>query len=96
VHGIEPTHAGNLANERGIKTLIAFFGEEAVKKVVAADGRARIVTATNVFAHIEDIHEIVDCIGELLGEGLAQGRLVFDQQEMFHRIRHLASAKSLT
>jgi C-methyltransferase C-terminal domain/Methyltransferase domain len=39
-----------------------------VKQAVAEHGRAKIVTATNVFAHIEDIHEIVDCIGELLAE----------------------------
>jgi hypothetical protein len=68
VHGIEPTNAGNLANERGIKTLIAFFGEEAVNKVVAADGRARIVTATNVFAHIEDVQSVMKSILALLDE----------------------------
>ena len=35
-------------------------------------------------------------IGELLGDGLAERRFVLDEQEMFHRIRHLAGAKSLT
>ncbi len=68
VRGIEPTNAGNLANERGINTLIAFFGEEAVRKVVAEDGRARIVTATNVFAHIEDVAAVMKSILELLDE----------------------------
>ncbi len=68
VFGIEPTNAGKLAQERGIATLISFFNRAAVKKAVAEHGRAKIVTATNVFAHIEDIHEIVDCIGELLAE----------------------------
>jgi hypothetical protein len=68
VFGIEPTNAGKLAQERGIPTLISFFKRSAVRETVAQHGRAQIVTATNVFAHIEDIHEIVDCIGELLGE----------------------------
>jgi C-methyltransferase C-terminal domain/Methyltransferase domain/Putative zinc binding domain len=68
VFGIEPTNAGKLAQERGIPTLISFFNRSAVKQAVAEHGRAKIVTATNVFAHIEDIHEIVDCIGELLAE----------------------------
>jgi hypothetical protein len=66
VYGIEPTNAGKLAQQRGINTEISFFNRAAVKKAVAEQGRAKIVTATNVFAHIEDIHEIVDCILELL------------------------------
>jgi len=68
VFGIEPTNAGKLAQEKGIPTLISFFNREAVKKTVLDYGKAKIVTATNVFAHIEDVHEIVDCITELLDE----------------------------
>jgi 2-polyprenyl-3-methyl-5-hydroxy-6-metoxy-1,4-benzoquinol methylase len=66
VHGIEPTNAGNLANQRGIQTLISFFNRKAVDQVVAKSGKAKIVTATNVFAHIEDVHSIVDAILALL------------------------------
>ena len=68
VFGIEPTNAGKLASQRGIPTLTSFFNREAVEKTVAAHGKAKIVTATNVFAHIEDIHEIVDCIDQLLSD----------------------------
>src|ERR1017187_11373 len=68
VYGIEPTNAGKLAIERGIATHISFFNRAAVKVALAAQGKARMVTATNVFAHIEDIHEIVDCILELLDQ----------------------------
>jgi len=71
VFGIEPTNAGKLAVERGIPTLTSFFNRDAVTKTVAEHGKAKIVTATNVFAHIEDIHEIVDCIDNLLsGDGI--------------------------
>ncbi len=68
VHGIEPTDMGNLANSRGIPTTIAFFGHEAASKVRAACGPAKIVTATNVFAHIENIHEIVKSLLVLLDD----------------------------
>jgi hypothetical protein len=68
VHGIEPTNAGNLANARGIPTLISFFRRDAVRRVVAESGRAKVVTATNVFAHIEDVHEVVEGVLELLDE----------------------------
>ncbi len=66
VFGIEPTNAGKLAIERGINTQISFFNRAAVKAALATQGKARMLTATNVFAHMEDIHEIVDCILELL------------------------------
>ena len=66
VYGIEPTNAGKLAIERNIPTLISFMNRGAVDQVVAKAGRAKIVTATNVFAHIEDIHSIVEAILALL------------------------------
>jgi hypothetical protein len=66
VFGIEPTQAGELANQRGIPTLISFMNRQAVRTAISRKGKAKLVTATNVFAHIEDIHEIVDCILELL------------------------------
>jgi hypothetical protein len=68
VHGIEPTNAGHLSQEAGIPTLISFFNRGAVRKVLAEKGPAKIITATNVFAHIEDVHEVVAGILELLAE----------------------------
>jgi len=68
VFGVEPTQAGELANKRGIPTLISFMNRQAVHTAIHRAGKAKIVTATNVFAHIEDVHEIVECILELLTE----------------------------
>jgi hypothetical protein len=68
VFGIEPTNAAKLAIERGIPSMISFFNKEAAARAVAEQGPAQIITATNVFAHIEDIHNIVDGMLTLLGE----------------------------
>ena len=68
VHGIEPTNAGLLARERGIPTTISFFNRGAVRKLVGKEGKAKIVTATNVFAHIEDVHEVMGAVLELLDD----------------------------
>jgi hypothetical protein len=68
VRGIEPSQVGNLANSRGIPTWISFFGKDIARKVRDTDGAASVVTATNVFAHIEDIHEIVESILIMLGD----------------------------
>ena len=66
VFGIEPTQAGELANLNGIPTLISFMNRHAAHTAIEEKSKARMVTATNVFAHIEDIHEIVECVLELL------------------------------
>jgi SAM-dependent methyltransferase len=66
VQGITPEEIGKKAIERGIPTLISFFNQDAVNKVKFERGQAKIVTATNVFAHIENVHEILRCILDLL------------------------------
>jgi C-methyltransferase. len=66
VLGIEPTDVGDIANARGIPTLKRYFGVEVAREVKREHGPARVVTAANCFAHIEDVHAIVDGIVEML------------------------------
>lgn len=66
VLGIEPTDVGDLANTRGIPTLKRYFGPEVAREVKRDYGPASLVTAANCFAHIEDVHSIVDGIVEML------------------------------
>lgn len=67
VLGIEPTLMANVANERGIKSHMAFFNKQSAERAVKEEGRAKVITATNVFAHIEGVHEIVESILAMLG-----------------------------
>src|SRR5262249_27687026 len=66
VLGIEPTNVGDMANEGGIPTVKRYFCLEVAREVKAEHGPASIVTAANCFAHIEDVHTIVDGIVEML------------------------------
>jgi hypothetical protein len=68
VCGVEPTLMANLATARGIRTIMSFFGPSAAAQVVKECGKAQIVTATNVFAHIEGIHDVVDSILAMLSD----------------------------
>ena len=68
VRGIEPSQIGELANQASIPTWIAFFGPDIAARVRKEEGPATIVTATNVFAHMEDIHQILESIVSLLNE----------------------------
>lgn len=66
VLGIEPTDVGDIANQRGVPTLKRYFGIEVAREVKRDHGPAAVVTAANCFAHIEDVHAIVDGIIEML------------------------------
>lgn len=66
VHGIEPTDKYKLAQERGIPSTNAFITKASAAQVKATAGAAKVVTATNVFAHIEDIHSVVEAIKDLM------------------------------
>jgi len=67
--GIEPSsNVAELAREKGIETLDGFFNVAMAKDIVAKHGKAKVVTANNVFAHIDDIDEIVLAVKELLAE----------------------------
>ena len=64
--GIEPTDVSIIANARGIPTLQRYFSPVVAREVKANHGEARLVTAANCFAHIEDVHAIVAGIIEML------------------------------
>lgn len=68
VLGITPEDIGKLAIERGIPTILDYFTPSVVDKVKEKHGKAKIVTATNVFAHIDDVNGIVSQIIEVMKE----------------------------
>lgn len=68
VLGIEPTNVAALANERGIETVQEYVSTDVARRVVASHGRANVVTAANVFAHINNLAQVMDSIKELLDD----------------------------
>jgi hypothetical protein len=68
VMGIEPTDTYRFAIEKGIPTRNAFFTKDTAESVRKEFGSARVVTATNVFAHIDHVHDVVEGIKFLLDE----------------------------
>ncbi len=68
VVGIEPSLTAMLARDRGIPTLMTFFTQEAIEQVRQEYGNPRLVTATNVFAHIHNVHQVMDHLEQLVGE----------------------------
>ncbi len=66
VLGITPEKIGKIAIRKGIPTLIRYFDKPAAKLVLKKYGKAKIITATNVFAHIENVSELMKNILKIL------------------------------
>lgn len=66
VLGIEPSQAADLAKAAGIPMCKDYFSLDTAKKVTVEHGKAKCITAANVFAHIKDVHEIVAGIKHML------------------------------
>ena len=69
VLGITPEEIGKIAIERGIPTIIDYLTPAVVSTVITQYGQAKLVTATNVFAHIENVNGVVELIMKLLKPG---------------------------
>jgi|TARA_B100000586_G_C20115041_1_gene432607 hypothetical protein len=68
VLGITPEKIGNIAIRNGIPTLIKYFDKPTTNLVLKKYGKAKIITATNVFAHIENVHKLMKNILKILDE----------------------------
>jgi SAM-dependent methyltransferase len=87
IQGVDP--AANivmLAHERGIDTICDFFNSETVGKITAEKGNASVVTATNVFAHVDDIYAFMDDISVLLKN---DGVFVFEAPYFVNLLKHV-------
>jgi len=66
--GVEPTNIAQIARtENGIETIQQFFTEAVARDIVKDYGHARIVTMTNVFAHMAPLGEVMRGLVHLLG-----------------------------
>jgi hypothetical protein len=92
--GIEPAaNVAVAAREKGIETVVEFFGRELAARLVAEGRRADLLAANNVMAHVPDLNDFVGGIEPLLApQGVATievphlARLVEDNQ--FDTIYH--------
>ena len=66
VLGITPEKIGRIAIRKGIPTLLRYFDKSTSNLVLKKYGKAKIITATNVFAHIENVGELMKNILKIL------------------------------
>ena len=94
VLGVDPAkEISSKANSNGIETLNNFFTFEFSKLIQKKYGRAEIITANNVFAHVNDMKDLINGIKNLLAPN---GIFVFEvsylvdviQKNLFDMIYH--------
>ncbi|MAG92072.1 SAM-dependent methyltransferase [Candidatus Woesearchaeota archaeon] len=67
VVGVEPAaNVAKIAEDNGIETINDFFNENVVSEIIKRKGKADVVTANNVFAHIDDIDSVIENVKKLL------------------------------
>ena len=64
--GIEPTGACVDASVKGHITFNDYLTEEVANKIVSKYGKPDVITFTNVFAHIENLHEVLNSLKALI------------------------------
>jgi hypothetical protein len=73
--GIEPTNIGKIARDAGIETIQSFFTAALASEVRRSYGPAKLMTATNVFAHMATLGEVMRGITSVLDD---DGVFVFE------------------
>ena len=59
VTGVEPTGIARYAQESGIDTIQSPFDSHVATQIVESRGKAKVVTATNVFAHMASLGDVL-------------------------------------
>jgi len=67
VLGVDPAkNICKIANNKKIKTLHSFFDAKISNKIISKFGYAKIITGTNVFAHIDDLNGLFKNVKKVL------------------------------
>lgn len=87
VLGIEPApNICEIARKNGIETINDFFSKELALRIVKTKKKAKIVTGTNVVAHIDDLHSLVRALDALLEKN---GVFIFEAPYLVDLIENL-------
>ena len=105
VLGVEPCENIALkAIDSGIPTVIDFFNNDVANSIITEHGKANIISAANVFYHVEELHDIVKGITNLLSDNgtfIVQGTylpnlinnnefdIIYHEHLLYYRIENL-------
>lgn len=86
VIGVDPAPVvAKIANKKGVKTYAKPWGEKLAKQIAVKHGQAKLITGTNVFAHIPDLVDVVKGAKELLAK---DGVFIFESPHFLNLIKN--------
>ncbi len=85
--GVDPASTiAKIANDKGVETICNIFSIDLAHKILEKYGYASVITGTNVFAHINDLDELMKGVNILLKEG---GVFIFESPYLVNLINNL-------
>lgn len=84
VLGVEATNVAQIAIDDGIETVQAFFSEAIAHELRETNGPARAITATNMFAHVQKLGDLMRGVSIMLEDG---GALVTESHYLLDLLR---------
>ena len=83
--GIDPSStAAEIANRNGIETIPAFFSNSSANLVKQSMGLPKVITATNSFAHVDDLNAWASNVASILH---AEGVLIIESPHILELVR---------
>ncbi len=82
--GVEPTNIANIANKNNIETIQEFFTSDVADNIKNIHGEASLIIATNMFAHMATLGEVISGIESLLK---SDGVFVFENHYLLDVIQ---------
>ncbi len=104
VFGVEPTNMCEIANENGIPTMQSPFNKNVGESIAIGRRKAKVITFTNVFAHMASLGEVMDGLVALLdkdGVVVSESQYLLDVfegnqfDEIYHDHIRIYSLKAL-
>jgi len=86
VLGVEPSNVAEISKKNKIPTINDFFNEKVAEQILSKHGKAKIITALNVFAHVDKLDSFMKGIRSLLHE---DGIFVTESQYLMDIIEQL-------
>lgn len=65
--GVEPSQLADLARHDGIDVYRTYFSTKAAQDILQRHGPAKVITATNVYPHVDAIDDFTEAFANLLG-----------------------------
>jgi SAM-dependent methyltransferase len=87
IQGVDPApNICDIANDRGIPTCNSFFSKDFAIDLKREKGEFKVITGTNVFAHIDDWDDLLEGVKELLSK---KGVFIIESPHFLHLLESL-------